>query len=146
MKNVMKRAWEIYRTLVGDRIAKISAALKRAWAEKKNTSTKKTMTEAVTNFLNKLGYSVRCGNDKHHPVLTAEKEITVKYRDYKTKDEYYYLKQVKNSYNKENKTIGLIKKICVATSIYDMDEVGIENLSENEAFEYIRRECYVEGF
>ena len=144
MENVMKRAWEIYRTLVGDRIAKISAALKKAWAEKKNT--KKTMAEAVTEFLTKLGYNVRCGNDKHHPVLTAEKEITVKYRDYKAKDEYYYLKQVKNSYNKENKTIGLIKKICVATSIYDMDEVGIENLRENEAFEYIRRECYVEGF
>lgn len=144
MKSVMRRAWEIYRRLTGDRLAKLSMALKRAWAEKKNT--KKTMTEAVTEFLSKLGYSVRCGSDKHHPVLTAEKEITVKYRDYKTKDEYYYLKQVKNSYNKENKTIGLIKKICVATSIYDIDEVGIENLSENEAFEYIRRECYVEGF
>lgn len=36
MKNIMKRAWEIYRTLTGDRIAKLSAALKMAWAEIKN--------------------------------------------------------------------------------------------------------------
>ena len=35
MMNVMKRAWEIYRTLEGDRIAKLSQALKEAWAEAK---------------------------------------------------------------------------------------------------------------
>lgn len=35
-KQVMKRAWEIYRTLTGNRIAKLSAALKQAWAEVKN--------------------------------------------------------------------------------------------------------------
>lgn len=35
MKNVMRRAWEIYRRLTGDRLAKLSMALKRAWAEKK---------------------------------------------------------------------------------------------------------------
>ena len=34
---VMRRAWEIYRTLVGNRIAKLSAALKQAWREVKNT-------------------------------------------------------------------------------------------------------------
>lgn len=33
---VMKRAWEIYRTLVGNRLAKLSAALKQAWKEVKN--------------------------------------------------------------------------------------------------------------
>ena len=35
MKNIMKRAWEIYRTLTGDHIAKLSAALRKAWAEGK---------------------------------------------------------------------------------------------------------------
>ena len=35
-KEVMKRAWEIYRTLSGDRNAKLSQALKQAWAEMKN--------------------------------------------------------------------------------------------------------------
>lgn len=32
-KQIMKRAWEIYRTLVGDRIAKLSMAMRMAWAE-----------------------------------------------------------------------------------------------------------------
>lgn len=35
MKNIMKRAWEIYRTLVGNHIAKLSQALKMAWKEVK---------------------------------------------------------------------------------------------------------------
>lgn len=37
---IMKRAWEIFRTLTGDRIAKLSAALKKAWAEFKNSACK----------------------------------------------------------------------------------------------------------
>lgn len=37
---IMKRAWEIFRTLTGDRIAKLSAALKQAWAEFKNAACK----------------------------------------------------------------------------------------------------------
>lgn len=40
MKNVMKRAWEIYRTLTGDRLAKLSQALKMAWAEVRETAKK----------------------------------------------------------------------------------------------------------
>ncbi len=36
LKNVMHRAWQIYRTLQGDRIAKIAYAMKQAWAEAKN--------------------------------------------------------------------------------------------------------------
>lgn len=32
---IMTRAWEIFRTLVGDRIAKLSMALRQAWAEAK---------------------------------------------------------------------------------------------------------------
>ena len=33
MRNIMKRAWEIYRTLEGDHRAKLSLALKTAWRE-----------------------------------------------------------------------------------------------------------------
>lgn len=33
--NVMTRAWQIYRTLIGDHVAKISMALRMAWAEVK---------------------------------------------------------------------------------------------------------------
>lgn len=36
MKEIMKRAWEIYKYLEGDRTAKLSMALKQAWAEHKN--------------------------------------------------------------------------------------------------------------
>lgn len=36
MKNVMVRAWEIYRTLEGDHYAKLAMALKQAWAEEKH--------------------------------------------------------------------------------------------------------------
>ena len=33
----MNRAWEIFRNLEGDRVAKLKQALKQAWAEYKNT-------------------------------------------------------------------------------------------------------------
>ena len=48
-KEVMKRAWEIYRTLSGDRNAKLSQALKQAWAEAKTSEEPKTeeTTEGV---------------------------------------------------------------------------------------------------
>lgn len=35
VRKIMQRAWEIYRTLQGDRIAKIAYAMKQAWAEAK---------------------------------------------------------------------------------------------------------------
>mgnify|MGYP003373712467 CR=1 FL=1 len=40
-KAVMTRAWEIYRTLTGDRRTKLSMALRRAWAEIKAANEKK---------------------------------------------------------------------------------------------------------
>lgn len=39
-KQLMKRAWEIFRTLSGDKRAKLKAALKEAWAEMKNACIK----------------------------------------------------------------------------------------------------------
>lgn len=55
MMNVMKRAWEIYRTLTGDRIAKLSMALRQAWTEVKNVvkSVKDEVIEAIENIINK---------------------------------------------------------------------------------------------
>ena len=44
MTNVMKRAWEIYRTLVGDHVAKLSMALRQAWAEVKAAAAKQAFT------------------------------------------------------------------------------------------------------
>lgn len=40
MMNVMKKAWEIYRTLTGDHRAKLAMALRQAWAETKNVAKK----------------------------------------------------------------------------------------------------------
>lgn len=42
MKKIMTRAWEIYRTLEGDRLAKLAMALRQAWAEYKSGSEKQT--------------------------------------------------------------------------------------------------------
>lgn len=43
MKNIMKRAWEIYKTLTGKHLEKLSAALKKAWSEFKASSAKKEL-------------------------------------------------------------------------------------------------------
>lgn len=50
--NVMKRAWEIYRTLTGDHIAKLSVALRKAWAEIKNAV--KNVKEECINRMNTI--------------------------------------------------------------------------------------------
>lgn len=42
---VMKRTWEIYRTLTGDRNAKLSHALKQAWSEVITEDMKKKTSE-----------------------------------------------------------------------------------------------------
>ena len=47
MKAIMKRAWEILRTLTGDHIAKLAMALRMAWAEKKNGGKKMEAKESV---------------------------------------------------------------------------------------------------
>lgn len=41
MKEIMKRAWKIYRTLEGDRLAKLTMALRQAWAEYKSGCSEK---------------------------------------------------------------------------------------------------------
>lgn len=53
MKKIMKRAWEIYRTLTGTHKSKISIALKKAWSEVK-TMVKKTFE--------KIAVVARCEN------------------------------------------------------------------------------------
>lgn len=53
MKQIMKRAWEIYRTLEGDRLAKLSYALKKAWAERKAGNVNDKSLEIAEWFMNK---------------------------------------------------------------------------------------------
>lgn len=47
VREIMIRAWEIYRTLEGDRTAKMSMALKRAWEEAKAANTIKSYRERI---------------------------------------------------------------------------------------------------
>lgn len=58
-KQIMKRAWEIYRTLTGDHIAKLSMALREAWAEARAP---KTMREQIIARLE------TCSVSKHYKV------------------------------------------------------------------------------
>lgn len=46
-KQIMKRAWEIYRTLEGDRVAKLSMAMRMAWAEAKTPKTRKLRSAEI---------------------------------------------------------------------------------------------------
>lgn len=63
MKNIMKRAWEIYRTLEGDHIAKLALALRQAWKEAKKES-----PESIIEKLQAQGLRVKrwtkYGNDR----------------------------------------------------------------------------------
>lgn len=59
MKKVMIRAWEIYRTLKGDRIAKLSQALRMAWVEVKKAA-KKTFEKAVAVAKKECTYDDSC--------------------------------------------------------------------------------------
>ena len=53
MKNIMTRAWEIYRTLTnGTHLEKLSAALRTAWAEFKNAV--KSVKDQVIDRLNAI--------------------------------------------------------------------------------------------
>ena len=52
MKNIMKRAWKIYRELKGDRIAKLSQALRMAWAERKNKNAEKVINVHYSVYKN----------------------------------------------------------------------------------------------
>ncbi len=54
MKKIMTRAWEIYRTLEGDRLAKLAMALRQAWAEAKAEAEKEYRFSIKTWFLNKM--------------------------------------------------------------------------------------------
>lgn len=53
MKKIMKRAWEIYRTLTGTHKSKISIALKKAWSEVKTMvkSVKEEIIEKIDEIL-----------------------------------------------------------------------------------------------
>lgn len=73
MKTIMKRAWEIFRTLTGDHIAKLAMALRQAWAEKKNGG-KKMETKYTILQLRRMRAAAREKVFAEYPELRAEFE------------------------------------------------------------------------
>lgn len=65
---VMKRAWAIYRTLIGDRAAKLSAALKQAWAEVKNPAEQTAEPKPAQRV-------IMCDDNIHKWVITNEEIV-----------------------------------------------------------------------
>lgn len=53
MKKIMVRAWEIYRTLEGDRLAKLAMALRQAWAEAKAAKNSNKLLNIADWFVGK---------------------------------------------------------------------------------------------
>lgn len=74
MKQIMKRAWQIYRTLTGDKTAKLSMALRRAWNEFKEGT---IMKENIAKFIKQ--YNVRIHTDGVH--LACDKRIAKNAQD-----------------------------------------------------------------
>jgi len=75
MKKIMKRAWQIYRALVGDRIAKLSMALRQAWAEAKAVS-KKQYSMNELSALSKMRAGAR------EKAFAADPELRAAYEEY----------------------------------------------------------------
>lgn len=68
MKNIMKKAWEIYRTLTGDHIAKLSMALRMAWQE-----VKKMVKETFNGFAKVIiPGRENCSDDESSKFLTLK--------------------------------------------------------------------------
>ncbi len=64
MKNIMTRAWEIYRTLEGDHIAKLSLALKTAWRETTSAETPEEIIEKLQAQGLKVTRWTKYGHDR----------------------------------------------------------------------------------
>jgi len=64
MKNIMRRAWEIYRTLEGDHRAKLSLALKTAWRETTSIESPEEIIEKLRAQGLKVTRWTKYGNDR----------------------------------------------------------------------------------
>lgn len=123
--NIMKRAWEIFRTLVGDYKAKLSTALKRAWAEVKSNYT------AVVSYLESKGYTstVVNENEKQIAITFSNPEIRVHYSVYKNNFAYGFKTK---DYDAKTKTIAI-------TNIEDFTIVFTKTAVCKNVAEYISK-------
>lgn len=126
---LMKRAWEIKRTIAEEMKVKVSIismseCLKMAWAEVKNNSIK-TVYQALCGRLEKNGYTVSSNKTNkdmwnrttknEYLLVTISKVVTMKYYDFKN-SEYRHNETIANSYNKTTKTIDV-----VISAIYEFE-------------------------
>lgn len=131
MKKIMKRAWEIYRTLTGTHKSKISIALKKAWSEVKAMTI--TKVQAVENFLKSKGYETKTANKE----ISAKRIITVLYKDFKNDPGLKMCESVKGTYDAEKKTIQVIDDIYIYVN--GNKEIEVEN-AEAFAIERITKQ------
>lgn len=94
-KQVMKRAWEIYRQLIGgDRIARISVAMKQAWKEfKTSKSSRFSVLAEITGSEKQIKYATDIRNAVIVK-LKEEFEQTVEYPENKKKSYYFNSKVI----------------------------------------------------
>jgi len=64
MKKIMRRAWEIYRTLEGDHEAKLSLALRTAWRETSSIETPEEIIEKLQAQGLRVKRWTKGGNDR----------------------------------------------------------------------------------
>lgn len=128
MKNIMKRAWEIYRTLKGDHIAKISYSLKKSWEE----SRMETLTKQFENY---LGFTFESPSDSRIAEMYLTRTIVVKYSDYKNNLDCFGYVVKKGAYNASNKTIEV--KITLSSFWDDetVEEMIARKIAEKPNFE-----------
>ena len=76
-RQIMFRAWEIYRTLTGDRQAKLSMALRQAWMEVKtmneNNAKKNELTETIDRMIDSYNLYTKDGGICTHLMWLLKK-------------------------------------------------------------------------
>lgn len=105
MKNVMKRAWEIYRTLSGQHVAKLVMALRMAWKEVKSMS--KTIVEQLKAFMVSKNVTDICEIESS---ICGKLIKRISYREYKNGG----FKEIKGTYDATTKTIEVMVPVSVS--------------------------------
>ena len=82
MKNIMKKAWEIYKTLVGDHIAKIKLALKLAWKKLRIEDIKMKKIDEIMEKLKEIVAQERTDIGYNYKIVATDWEKYEKNRTY----------------------------------------------------------------
>lgn len=130
MKELMIRAHQIVKTLVGNYSARMSIALKRAWSEFKME--KQTLTEQFETF---LGFKFESPSDSRISEMYLTKTIVVKYSDYKNNLDCFGYIVKKGAYNASTKTIELTIKMASFWDDETVEAMIARKIAEKPSFE-----------